>query len=61
MPRSHFAAAMATSRSSLCFAPRNIRIRLQINFRSPKVNDSHQSNRRTAGTCVFWFLDVSSG
>ena len=46
MPRSHFAAAMATSRSSLFLAPRSIRIRLQINFRSPKVSDSHQSNRR---------------
>lgn len=49
MPRSHLAAAMATSCNWLRLAPRNIRIRLQINFRSPGVSTSHHSNRWTSG------------
>ena len=53
MPRSHLVAAPATSRTWLRFAPRNMRITQQINFRSPGVSDSHHSNRRTAGTSVF--------
>jgi hypothetical protein len=45
-PRSHFLAATATSRNWLRLAPRNIRIRLQINFRSPDVSASHHSKFR---------------
>ncbi len=41
MPRSHLAAATATSRNWLRLAPRSIRIRLHINFRSPDGTVSH--------------------
>jgi hypothetical protein len=43
IPRSHFTAARATSRISLCFAPRNIFITLQISRRSPFDKLAHHS------------------